>query len=113
MWWGLRTVPDDGYARFFAWERTGLPDGARLGTTEELAQFVLEDRLVVRVETAAELEELGAEHVLVVSELLDQGYSRADAEPARPLVEGGEVVYSTQTRTLGRLEVVDVTPGDG
>lgn len=111
VWWRLRTVPDDGYARLLTWAETGLPGDARLASTEEVAQFVMPDRLVVRTETAAEVRELGARHVLVVSELLDQGYSRID-DDLQQLLDDGRVVHSTQTRTSGRIAVYKVDPGD-
>jgi len=114
VWWRIRTVPDDGYARFLGWAESGLPDGARLATTEELAQFVMDDRLVVRLETGAEVREFGAEYVLVVSELLEQGYSSADTD-LLALLDEGEVVYSSDTRTMGRIAVhkIDPAPPNG
>ncbi|WP_336923372.1 phospholipid carrier-dependent glycosyltransferase [Aquipuribacter sp. SD81] len=109
VWWRLRSVPDDGYLRLLEWTATGLPDGARVATTEETLQFLLDDHLVQRLGTGAEVREFGASHVLVVSELVDQGYSEVDDELAA-LVEDGDVVFRSSTRTVGELLVVELAP---
>jgi hypothetical protein len=107
-WWRLRSVPDDGYAQLLGWAETGLPDGSRVATTEETLQFLLDDTLVVRLETGAEVRDFGADYVLLVEELLEQGYSAADAD-LYAVTESGSLVHSSWTRTLGRLEVYDVS----
>jgi hypothetical protein len=107
VWWRVHTVPDDAYGRFLAWAGSGLPQGSALAVTDETTQFVLRGTRVGRWETGAELRENGAEYVLVVSELVRQGYSDVDAEFLR-IAEQGHVVFRAEGRSLGQVTVHDI-----
>lgn len=107
-WVRAHTVPDDAYARFLAWAEVALPRGSRVATTDETTQFVLEDTRVLRLETGAEARAFRAQYVVVVTELVEQGYSRVDAD-LLGLVRQGRLVFSASGRTVGELQVYDVS----
>ncbi|MGY1710119.1 phospholipid carrier-dependent glycosyltransferase [Geodermatophilus sp. SYSU D00758] len=108
VWWRLHAVPDDAYARFLAWAEEELPPGARVVATDETTQFVLDETRVIRLETGAETREFRAQYVLVVSELVEQGYSPVDEE-LMEIIDEGRLVFSAEGRTVGRLELYDVS----
>lgn len=104
VWSQLQATSDDGYARLLEWAETELPAGSRLASTEELTQFIVDHVQVARLETGHEVRRFNADYVLLSTELLAQGYSSADTELLE-LVEDGDLVFRSQTRTLGSLEV--------
>lgn len=108
VWWRIHTVRDDAYARFLDWAEGSLPPTSRVVATDETTQFVLDDARVIRLETGAETREFRAQYVVVVTELLEQGYSDADAD-LLDIVRQGELVFEAEGRTVGALQVYDVT----
>jgi hypothetical protein len=108
VWWRIHTEPDTGYVQFLAWADTALPPGGTLATTEETAQFVLDHVHVGRWQTGQELRANRADHVLVVSELVRQGYSAVDPE-YRDIIGTGKVVFRADSRSLGTFTVYDVS----
>jgi hypothetical protein len=108
VWWRIHTVRDDAYARFLAWAEDGLPPNSRVVVTDETAQFVLGGVRVVRLETGAETREFQAQYVVVVTELLEQGYSQVDAD-LTDIVRQGRLVFEAEGRTVGALQVYDVS----
>jgi hypothetical protein len=108
VWWRVHTVPDDAYAQFLAWAEAELPRGSRVVTTDETTQFVLDDMRVIRLETGAETRDFRAQYVLVLTELLEQGYSAVDTD-LLDIIDQGRVVFSADSRTLGELRVYDVS----
>jgi hypothetical protein len=108
VWWRIHTVRDDAYARFLDWAEGSLPPTSRVVATDETTQFVLDDARVIRLETGAETREFRAQYVVVVTELLQQGYSRADAD-LLDILRQGRLVFEAEGRTVGALQVYDVT----
>ncbi len=108
VWWRVHTTPDDAYRQFLAWAEDVLVPGTRIAVTDETTQFVLDEATVVRLETGREVREFRAHYVLIVSELVAQGYSRVDEELLN-LARSGRRVFSASGRTAGRVEVYDVS----
>jgi dolichyl-phosphate-mannose-protein mannosyltransferase len=108
VWWRVHTVPDDAYARFLAWADAELPRGSRVVTTDETTQFVLDNMRVIRLETGAEARDFRAEYVLILTELVEQGYSTVDTEMLG-IIDQGRLVFSAEGRTIGELRVYDVS----
>lgn len=107
VWWRVHTVPDVAYTRLIAWARAELPPGSTLAVTDETTQFVLQQVSVGRWETGEELRENDADYVLLIGELVRQGYSDVDDEFLR-IAGRGPVVFETEGRTVGRMTVHDV-----
>jgi hypothetical protein len=107
VWSRIHTVPDDGYARFLAWAATGLPRGSTLAVTDETTQFVLAKVRVGRWETGDELRVNRVDYVLVIGELVQQGYSDVDEEFLQVTHES-PVMFHVESRSLGSLTVYDV-----
>ncbi|QJY49042.1 phospholipid carrier-dependent glycosyltransferase [Pseudonocardia broussonetiae] len=112
VWWRVHTVPDDAYGRFLAWATVELPQGSTLAVTDETTQFVLREVRVGRWETGAELRDNDVEYVLLVSELVRQGYSDVDEEFLR-IAEQGPVVFRSEGRSLGVITVRDIRGATG
>ncbi len=107
VWLRVHTQRDDAYARFLAWASTELPSGSRVAVTDETTQFVLDDTSVLRVESGAQARAFRAEYVLLVTELVEQGYSPVDDELAG-IVRDGRLVFSAEGRTVGSLQLYEV-----
>lgn len=108
VWWRIHTVRDDAYAQLLTWVRGNLPPTSRVIATDETAQFVLYDPVVIRLEKGADVREFRAQYVVVVTELLAQGYSRPDAD-LLDIVRRGRLVFEAKGRTVGALQVYDVS----
>ncbi len=108
VWSRTHTVPDDGYARFLGWAQTGLPRDSTVAATDETSQFVLPHAHVLRLTTGNELRTHHADYVLVVSVLVEQGYSDVDRE-FLDIVGRGRVVFRSTGPTSGDLTLYDVS----
>jgi len=107
VWWRVHTIPDVAYTRFLAWARVELPPGSTLAVTDETTQFVLRQVRVGRWETGEQLRENDADYVLLVGELVRQGYSDVDEEFLQ-IASRGPVVFEAKGRSLGVVTVHDV-----
>ncbi len=108
VWWRIHTNRDDAYARFLDWAEGSLPPTSRVVATDETTQFVLDDARVIRLETGAETRAFRAQYVVVVTQLLEQGYSNVDAD-LLDIVQQGSLVFEARGPTVGALQVYDVT----
>jgi hypothetical protein len=99
---------DNEYQAFLAWERSHLPIDSRVAVTESTAQFLLKDVIVGHWTTIAELKAQHANYVVVVKDLIREGYS--DATPAflTELDRHARLVFHSQGRSEGELEVFNV-----
>jgi hypothetical protein len=107
VWVYVHTVPDTAYVRFLDWARAELPPDSVVAVTDETTQFVLQRVRVGRWETGAELREHHADFVVIVGELVRQGYSDVDEDFLR-LARQAPVVFEAQGRTTGAVTVHDV-----
>ena len=107
VWWRVHTVPDVPYAGFVSWAREELPPGSTLAATDETTQFALRQVRVGRWETGDELRENDVDFVLIIGELVDQGYSEVDEE-FLDITKQGPVVFRAEGRSFGTVTVHDV-----
>ena len=108
-WTQLRTTPDDGYRRLVEHLEHELPPGESIGVaaTSDTADFVLDGFVPVTATTSRELVAEDVRYHLVSTKSIEDGTIRAEPELVVWLQEHAEVMWETEARTVGKLQLLD------
>jgi predicted membrane-bound dolichyl-phosphate-mannose-protein mannosyltransferase len=114
VWWRTHTTVDNTYAQFMAWAPENIERGSVVSATDVSSQFLLrQDVLLGKWTTPEELTRNRVDYVLVVAELVEQGYSIADPSFVSYLDVHAPVVFGVDGRSTGALRLYDVRPLTG
>lgn len=108
VWTRVHTERDDRYARFLTWQQTNLPVGARVSVTEYVAQFMMTGVVLDDAHTLEQVKKNHSDYILLVTNLVEQGYGQGSPAFLRYLEKNAKVAYRADGRTEGSLLLFDV-----
>ncbi len=112
-WVKVHTVPSTDYLQLVSWEKTHLPQGSVVATTETTAQFLLHGAVIGQWATVPAWRAHHVDYVVVSTELTAEGYALASPALLTTLQRHAPLVFSADDASVGRLEVFDVRAMDG
>lgn len=108
VWFQVHTVPDNTYAKFFAWERSHIAGGTNIDATESVAQFMLQNVVISDWSTIHQLSGYDVDYVLLQTNLVAQGYGTATPKFEAYLNAHEKIVFQAKNRSGGYLRLYDV-----
>jgi hypothetical protein len=104
-WYEVHTVPDNGHERVVSYVRNEVPQGANVGSTSDIQQFLLEDRSSGTYGSIEALRRNNIRYVIFSSYLVNEGYGPASPQFYDEVKERGQLVYGFRDRSFGLLGV--------
>jgi 4-amino-4-deoxy-L-arabinose transferase-like glycosyltransferase len=116
IWGSVHATRSDAYEQFLVWERAHIAPGQVVSVTEYTAQFMITNAVLGEWASLPEMRAHHVDYVLIVTNLVEQGYGLGTPATLRTLEAEAPLVFATNARGEGSLRLYDVrglTGGSG